>query len=280
MKIESLWRYPAKSMGGEQLDKAILGERGIPGDRQFAIHDGTAIRGAKKFSQLMSWHASYTSEKSDAPELMIRFEDGSTVHSTNDAVNDLISKKLNQDVRLDHVRPASDASYYLQKEKRSETEMRAVLGLLPVEEFPDFSKFPPEVFANMTPPGTFFDAYPILVLTTASLNSLQKAATNSIIDVRRFRPNILLDMDAEGYPEQGWEGCSLAIGDAVLSLHVACPRCVMTTIGFDDLPKDPSIMRALVKENHHNLGIYASVAKPGEIKTGETVRLIMGKNSS
>ena len=99
---------------------------------------------------------------------------------------------------------------------------------------------------------------------------------DSIFDVRRFRPNLLLsDTDASiSFPEQEWRGRRIQIGDVVLRVTVECPRCVMTTHGFEDLPKDPGIMRALVREAGGNLGVYATVDTPGPIKVGDSVRLL------
>ena len=93
--------------------------------------------------------------------------------------------------------------------------------------------------------------------------------------VRRFRPNLLLSSeDSSGFPENAWVGKRLRIGGAELEVSMECPRCVMTTHAFADVPKDPKVMRALVKENGGNLGVYAAVVKAGVIGEDDPVELI------
>ena len=107
----------------------------------------------------------------------------------------------------------------------------------------------------------------------------------SRFDVRRFRPNLLVDVPGSDhpFPEQAWVGKTLAIGSVTLKLAIGsvtlkidttCPRCAMTTHGFDDLPQDPQIMRNLVANSEGNLGIYASVVKVGKVATGDSVAVM------
>jgi len=154
-----------------------------------------------------------------------------------------------------------------------ETELRAIFGRAPDEPLPDLSVFPPEILQYESPPGTYFDAFPLLLLTQTSLRTLQARQPGSRFDVRRFRPNLLIESgeEAEGFPEEAWCGARLRVGAATLRVTIRCPRCVMTTHGFDDLPRDPSVMRALVREAGGNLGVYAEVETPGEVVPGDPV---------
>ena len=95
--------------------------------------------------------------------------------------------------------------------------------------------------------------------------------SKSQFDVRRFRPNILVETEESGFPENNWVGRRGEVGTAIIKVEVECPRCVMTTHGFSDLPKDPKIMRHLVKENGGNLGVYLSIEQPGEIAVGDSI---------
>jgi uncharacterized protein YcbX len=98
----------------------------------------------------------------------------------------------------------------------------------------------------------------------------------SRFDVRRFRPNLLVDVPGSDhpFPEQAWVGKTLAIGTVTLKIDTTCPRCAMTTHGFDDLPQDPQIMRKLVANSEGSLGIYASVVKVGKVATGDSVSVM------
>jgi uncharacterized protein YcbX len=154
-------------------------------------------------------------------------------------------------------------------------ELRAIFGRTPEEPLPDLSVFPPDLFAYESPPGTYFDAFPLLLLSDASLRHLAELAPGSRIDVRRFRPNLVIETPEVGFPELAWAGKRLRIGEAVLEVGVPCPRCVMITHGFDDLPKDPGLMRQLVRQAGGILGVYASVAEPGTVRVGDAVEFAL-----
>jgi uncharacterized protein YcbX len=271
-------------MGGEKLQATLLSNHGVVGDRCYALHDGTTIRGAKKFTGLMSLQASYDNEPEEdvIPDVTIDLNN-TAISSGDPQINEVLSREVGTSVTLDRIQPADNLDYYKTPSvERSKEDMMAIFGLEEGEPFPDFSEFPKEAFAYASPPGTFFDAYPLLVLTTNAIARLQSAAPDTRIDERRFRPNIVIDASDQddGYIEEQWKGKFLAIGKTVVELMLPCPRCVMTTIGFGDLPREPKIMRALVKENHHKLGIYARVVKPGKISANDPVELQKRDNFS
>jgi uncharacterized protein YcbX len=143
------------------------------------------------------------------------------------------------------------------------------------EPLPNFAAFPPELFPYESPPGTYFDAFPLLVLTTASLARLARAAPGSRVDVRRFRPNLVIETppDLEGYVENGWEGRKLRVGGLEIECALACPRCVMITHPFDDLPKDPALIRAVVRDANQTIGMYARPVGAASVAVGDPVEL-------
>ena len=108
-------------------------------------------------------------------------------------------------------------------------------------------------------------------MTRASLRTFS-ADDERKFDVRRFRPNILLETEEKGFPEEKLVGQRGRLGSAILKFEIICPRCVMTTHGFNDLPKDPKIMR-LVKHNNGNLGVYAC-RDPGTISGDQLYNIV------
>lgn len=289
--VAQLWRHPAKSMMGEVLPTADLTTDGIVGDRAWAVRDEVrgGLQGAKKLGGLMKLSARFgrepTPEEPSQP-LIITLPDGATVSSTAPDVNARLSEALDHQVTLWPLLPADQLEHYRRTPPDAddwEVELRAIFGRTEDEPLPDLSGFPSEIFTNETPPGTYMDAYPLLVMTTKSLETLQRLAPESQVDVRRFRPNIVVDVAAEqaddggsassDFPEQDWVGQQLTIGDVVLDIVGPCPRCVMITREFDDLPQDRSLMRTVVKDADQNLGVYARVVSTGRIAAGESVLL-------
>jgi hypothetical protein len=184
--------------------------------------------------------------------------------------------------------PAENLDHYRRGEPITddmEEELRRIFGRTADEPLPDLSVFPELLMTYESPPGTYFDAFPLLIMTRNGLEHLQhldqESSGDHQFDVRRFRPNILLDIDGDGspseddpFPENAWAGRRLRIGEVTLQMEVACPRCSMTTRGFDDLTDDPGIMRSLVKNAEGNLGMYASVPEVGTICLGDPVELL------
>lgn len=282
-RIKQIHRYPVKSMGGELLEEVELALRGLPGDRAWAVRDEVhgGIRGAKKIPALMGLQARYVKappvEGSGPAEITL--PDGSTLETSDPDVNDRVTKAIDYAVTLWPLLPADALDHYRRgapAHDDMEKELRAMFGRAPDEPLPDLSVFPPELIEFESPPGTYFDAFPLLLMTETTLRTIQEKAPESRFDVRRFRPNLLIadSGSSEPFPENAWCGRRLKIGEAILEITVECPRCVMTTHGFEDLPKDPKIMRTLVRESGGNLGVYAKVEKPGRIALGDRIELL------
>ncbi len=281
--VQQVWRYPVKSMGGEVLQSVDLTRNGIPGDRAWAVRDEVrgGIRGAKVFPALMTLNAHYGEPPAleGSSPASITFADGSVHSTTDEGINQQLSEVLGHEVTLWPLVPAEMLDHYRRGEpvhEDLETELRAMLGREPGEPLPDIGLFPPKVAEFASPPGTYFDAFPLLLLSDASLEEMERRAEGSSFDVRRFRPNLLISETASStpFPEMDWRGRRLRVGEAILEVTIECPRCVMVTHGFEDLPADAQIMRSLVREAGGSLGVYATIVKAGAVRSGDAVDLL------
>lgn len=279
-EIREIWRYPVKSMQGERLDQVAIGARGLPGDRAWAVRDEVrgGIRGGKKIPALMMCKSRFANGN-DAGPAEITVPDGESFFANAPDASAKLSAAIDHSVTLWPLLPADALDHYRRGKPDNEdleTELRAVFGRLADEPLPDLAAFPPEIFEFESPPGTYFDAFPLLVMTSASLRRLQELAPDSAIDVRRFRPNLVIDTpdDVAGFVEASWAGRSLRVGDAVLELTMSCPRCVMITHPVAELAKDPAILRAVVREAGQSLGVYATISSPGSVRRGDAVELL------
>ena len=273
--ILNIYRYPVKSMMGETLSEADIGEAGIPGDRGWAVRDEKrgGIRGGKKIPQLMTLTA-----QSGPTAPLIMAHDGDSASASTEGINEWLSDKLNHPVTLWPLLPADQLDHYRRGAPDTEDfeqELRTVFGRLPGEPLPDLAGFE-ELLEFESPPGTYFDAFPISIMSQQSLDTMNQLEGESRFDVRRFRPNLLVDIPETDhpFPEQEWVGKTLSIGIVTLKIDTTCPRCAMTTHGFDDLPQDPHIMRKLVANSEGNLGIYASVVQAGKVTAGDSVSVV------
>lgn len=282
-RVAEIHRYPVKSMSGERLDAISIRADGLRGDRAWAIRDEArgSIEGARKLPALLGCRARFAdavAETGALPVPEIELPGGRWTRADSPAVAEHLSKLNGRAVTLWPRLPAAEVDHYRRGAPDHPDlldELRATFARLPDEPLPDIGAFPREVLTSSTLPGTYFDCYPLFLLTRASLGSLSAAAPTSRFDPRRFRPNLLLEsVEAGGYPENAWVGRRVRVGGAVFAVAMECPRCVMTTHPIADLPKDPAIMRTLVKQNGGNVGVYASVETPGVVREGDAVELL------
>jgi uncharacterized protein YcbX len=281
-RLVELWRYPFKSMLGERIDRAELGLDGLPGDRTWACRDEVrgAVHGAKKLPGLMLQAASYPDgDLTAAPQL--RLTDGSALRADDPEAASRLSAVLDHPVTLWPRLPPDDLDHYRrgrpdQEDRRAEA--RATFGLDADDPFPDVSGMPAEDLKSInrfvSPPGTYFDAYPLLLVSRQSLAALARRSPGSAVDVRRFRPNLVVDLPGgDEFPEQELVGRQVQVGDAVVSVVTGCIRCVMISRPTAELPEDRGLQKVVVRQLHHTLGVYCRVARAGRVATGDTVRV-------
>lgn len=285
MHLEHIYRYPVKSMGGQRQKQCELGTAGVPGDRVWALRDleRNNFKTGKRYGALMGCTAELQTEPNanqPSPAVQIGLTNGVQLSSQDVITDRQLSEFLGSPVSLMALQPASNLEHYRRQTPSTDdplSDPRAIFARTPSEPLPDFSSFPKELFEFESPVGTYFDAYPILLLSRASLACLATTAPNSDFALARFRPTLLVDDELQHddiFPEDAWVGKTLKIGDAVLAVEMRCPRCIMTTHGFAELPKDTSIMRTLVQRHGGDLGVYAKVLEPGAIAEGDQIQVI------
>ncbi len=276
--VQSLWRYPVKSMGGERLESSQVTERGLVGDRAYALLDKAdgkvaTAKNPRKWPQLFEFAAALTASPRAGqalPPAQITLPDGRSVSTEAPDADVVLSSALSRQV---HVQAAERG-----QEEVVESTSPNPWTATSEEYWPDMEglDFRDTVTDFELPEGTFFDLAVVHVLTTATLDRLKELYPQGEMAVRRFRPNIVIDTgdNAAGFVENDWVGRSLSIGDQVqLAVTEPCPRCVMITLPQQELPKDTGILRTAALHNQTHLGVYAAVVRGGEIRQGDDVVL-------
>jgi uncharacterized protein len=264
-KVVSIWRYPVKSMLGEELNSSYVTERGLIGDRVYAIIDQQTgkVASAKnpvKWGKLFDFRAAFIDSLQtveNIPPVRITLPDGSQIFSNHGDIDRTLSKVLSRDVSV----------------------MKASLEKPSYEEYwPDIEGLAQRgiVTDEAMPPQTFFDIAVIHLLTTSTINRLRELYPEGRFEVRRFRPNIVVESASEekDFIENSWVDKKITIGEEiVLKVIGPCTRCVMITLPQGDLPKDLGILRTVAKYNQVHAGVYASVHRGGTIRRGDIVQL-------
>ena len=286
--VSQLWRFPVKSMGGNQVDELRIDGRGVHADRLWAVRDVEkgVTASARRVPTLLGCSARYVTEPDadagpgNAPNVVITFPDGRELTGDDPAVHDALSELVGREMHLTALPPHDDTSQHRMSVNDSLANfspamVRQDFGLGDAEELPDTSVFSTRQIITLarysTPPGTFVDLSPVHVLSTASLRDL--AAGGAPYDVRRFRPNVLVDVDAPDreFPESGWVGGEVTVGKAVLRVTNPTIRCVVPTRPQPDLDLDRALTRQLAERTNRFLGVYADVRTPGVVQVGDTV---------
>ncbi|WFP64024.1 MOSC domain-containing protein [Mesorhizobium sp. WSM4904] len=240
--VSQLWRYPASSLAGERLDAISVGTSSVDGDRLFGLVDASDNEIARP-DRGPKWHK--------VP---------------------LIRTRLTEDRELEVAVPGGD--WLPAPDPESDRVVSAFLGF----EASIRPYFRENAAPSYSGPLTVerYTRAPIHLLTTASLARLKALHPQGVADPRRFRPNIVVDMDpVEGsFPETEWIGRKLAIGDLLLTVSEPCRRCGFTIIAQDGFDNDPGILRNLVRYNAHNIGVYCTVDRPARVEIGAPMRFV------
>lgn len=280
--VQELWRYPVKSMGGEQLTSSVLDLRALHADRLWAVRDlELGVTTARRLPVLLGCSARFVEEPpagvgpGDVADVVVTFPDGTEIASTDrERLDARLTELTGRKVALVPLPPLHDKAAYrgVLVKKR---DIRQQWALSDDEPLPDFSMFPIRKLAELsiyaTPIGIFADAYAVHLLTTSSLRTM--AAYGGDFDVRRFRPNIVVDTADDGLVEQQWVGGTLRAGDVGVRVEIPAIRCSVPMREQPGVPADPAVSRTVSKHGERCFGVYADIVEAGTIRVGDPVSL-------
>jgi len=250
MEIAEIWRYPVKSMLGEQLDEASVGPDGIQGDRRWAVVDkesGVSLS-AKRYADLLRCRA-WTSDG----DVTIRVPDGCEYPVGSAEIERSLSDLLGRSVTT----RSAEATETIQ------------------HEFPTaVTEGEGEPFLYEPETEAFFDCAPLQLLTTGTLIELQRLLPASIIHPARFRPNFLVATEEVGFVENNWVNNDLNLGSLRCQVYDDTRRCIMVALGQGDLPRDIEVIRTILKSNEGRAGIALKTLDSSVIRCGAKVEVL------
>ena len=271
--LQSLHRYPVKSMLGEALAAAAVTARGVTGDRAFALVDAATgnVASAKRPQLWRGLLACSAATLDGSAHVSVRLPGGSLHRAGDGALDHLLSALTGRGVWLERVAPEGAAL------ERSHPE--AVLAAGPEAEVAMDSL----TLGQGAPPGTFMDYAPLHLLTTATLDSLSVGQPGGPLEAARYRPNIIIQSPQDGarFPENAWVNGMLRIGaEVTLRVILSSPRCAVPMLAHGALPARPAAVKAAAERNRVDIpgfgdqpcaGVYAAVMQEGMIRAGDTI---------
>jgi len=255
--VESLWRYPVKSMRGEMLREAFVGFSGIYGDRLFGIRSSAGPKGfpyltAREQRQMLLYHPRFRN-----PDKAARPVNLAEAESMAPGVTPMFGDA--SDLVVDVETPSGETLAI---------DDPVLLGRLGegAAGAPDLTLLRSE--RAMT------DCRPVSLLSVQSVRQLGEAMGKPV-DPRCFRANIYLNLDAPGFAEDALVGRSLLIGSKVkVSILERDPRCVMITLDPDTGEARPEVLRQVAKAHQGMAGVYGAVLVEGIVRTGDTIQVL------
>jgi uncharacterized protein len=251
--VGELWRYPVKSLRGEQLRAMTITPDGVLGDRAYAIRELNygAILSAKMWPSLFALRGGWAVEPDLDGGGVVRVElpDGSIIEGDSAQTAAALSTLFNHQVRLERTRQQQITHADIEAIQKGEAFL---------------------------PQWKFFDEGPLHLLAAGTLKHLHNLEPEADFDPRRFRANILIDTGAAagGFIEDRWLGGTLEIG-ATVRIGDMWPsiRCSMTTHPQDELHHDPAVLRTAAIHHQAYVGVFACTRTPGVIRVGDPVML-------
>jgi uncharacterized protein YcbX len=251
VRLVQITRYPVKSLHGEAVPTATIEADGLQGDRCWGIRDETTgkVLTGRRAPQLLFGAAALAPDGTPR----ITLPTGVVCEGPGAVTDAALSDWLGKPVRLvsSLASPASEAEF-----------------------FADATDDSSEAITWTMPADRFVDAAPLLVLTTASLRTAAALHPSGDWDVRRFRPNLLVDVEGDGWLEDAWYGRSIIhIGAVRLQPAEGCVRCTMVTRPQADLAEDRDIFRTLARHHEARFGAWTAVVAGGTVNVGDEIRI-------
>ena len=248
MRLRAIWRYPVKSLQGEELSDAVLDGNGLRGDRCWGIRDqttGRILTGRREPKLLL---AAATLGADAEPTVVL--PSGDRCRGTGPETDAALTDWLERPVTLVGAvgAPGGEAEFFADA---TDDTSRAIQWTMPA--------------------GRFVDAAPLLVLTSASIRAGASLHPEGSWEVRRFRPNLLVDVDTDGWVEDGWCGLTVDVGAAALVPDQPCVRCTMVTRSQPELDRDLDIYKSLARHHRGTLGVWTRVQAPGSVRVDDLV---------
>lgn len=278
--VTSVRRYPVKSMLGEELPAGRLTSRGLSGDRAWGLVDDetghvVSVKRPRRWGRVFELTAT-----TGPGGVGVTFPDGLTWAVEDPDLPARLSDFFGRSVSVASV-PPEGATF----EEAWERDLKN--GVPPWFDLPARSDGDEADLIDggqfMSDQGTFFNYGAVHLVTTSTTRRLTELAPASRFDPHRFRPNIVVDTDGQGFVESEWQGRTLSIGGAILAVTFTVPRCVMTTLEQGDLPADREVLRTVSKHNSVDcfgvgtaypcVGVYADVVTEGDVAPGQPVLL-------
>jgi uncharacterized protein YcbX len=249
VRVAELWRHPVKSLQGEPLEEAVVEATGLFGDRRWGIVDSETgiVLTARRVPVLLL----ATSCVSDGG-VELRLPDGQVLVGPGEHADDVLSTWIGRRVELVNAESVD-----------------AGVG----EFFEDATDDASAVVSWTMPQGRFVDALPLLVVTTASLRQGRALHSDGAWETRRFRPNVVIDVEEEGWVEDAWCGRTVNVGTAVLQPVAPCERCTMVTRPQPGLDRDLEVFKTLARHHGSTFGVWTAVQTPGVVHVGDEVTI-------
>jgi len=255
-KVDSVWRYPVKSMRGEELEEAFAGFSGVYGDRLFAFRSSASPKGfpyftAREQRRLLQYRPHF--RYPDKAALPINLADADKM-GANPVSADPSELMIDVETPAGKMLAIDDPA--LMEMLRSDVDEKHQLTLMRSDR-------------------ALTDCRPVSIFSLQSARQLADE-TGTAIDKRRFRANVYLDLTSDGgFAENQFVGRSLKIGPkVVVQVLERDPRCVMITLDPDTTEKTPTILKKVAQAHQGMAGVYGAVLVEGLLHLGDAVELL------